>query len=271
MRARNISEDHGLVLEGIEGAHAVMDDILVAGKTVEEHDAILQRVIRRATEYNLKLNMSKCRIRQSSVKYVGHQISGEGLSPDPDKLSALREMPALMDKAGVKRLVGFITYLSKFVPRLSEELKPITDLLCTEIEFQWQPAQQQAFQRLKDLCCESPTLALYDVSKPLEIHCDASSTGLGAVLVQCDRPIYFSSRRLTNTEQQYAQIEKEMLSVVHACSKFHHLIFGRPVTVYNDHKPLEIISKKPLLSAPMRLQRMLLRIQCYDLTISYRK
>ena len=105
----------------------------------------------------------------------------------------------------------------------------------------------------------------------MEIQCDASQHGLGAVLIQDSQPIAYSSRSLTNVEGRYAQIEEEMLSIVHAYKKFHPYIFGQEVTVYNDHKPLEQILKKPLLAAPMRLQRMILNLQWYDLTVKYRK
>ena len=92
----------------------------------------------------------------------------------------------------------------------------------------------------------------------MEIQCDTSQHGLGAVLIQDGQPIAYSLRSLTDVEGRYAQIEKEMLSIVHAYKKFHPYIFGKEVTVYNDHKPLEQILKKPLLAAPMRLQRMIL-------------
>ena len=105
----------------------------------------------------------------------------------------------------------------------------------------------------------------------MEIQCDASQHGVGAVLIQDGQPIAYSSRSLTDVEGRYAQIEKEMLSIVHACKKFHPYIFGKEVTVYNDHKPLEQILKKPLLAAPMRLQRMILNLQWYDLIVKYRK
>ena len=259
------------MIEGIDGAVAIMDDILIAGPNVEVHDRILKQVIDRATNYNLKLNLQKCKIRQSSVQYVGHILSEDGLSPDPVKVEAVRSMPAPTDKESVRCFVGFITCLSKFIPRLSEELAPLRELLKSDVVYQWQPAQARAFERLKELCCHLPVLAYFDVNKPVEIHCDASRSGLGAVLVQEDRPIAYSSRALTETETRYAQIEKEMLSIVHAYKKFHCYIFGKTVTVYNDHKPLEIIAKKPLLSAPMRLQSMLLRLQWYDLNIRYRK
>ncbi len=148
---------------------------------------------------------------------------------------------------------------------------PLRQLLKTDVKYVWQPAQQQAFDKLKDLCTQSPVLKFFDPSKSVEIFCDASSSGLGAVLLQDDHPVAFSSRSLTDTETRYSQIEKEMLSIVHACTKFHNFIFGNHVTVYNDHKPLEDIFKKALLSTPMRIQRMCLRLQWYDLTVRYRR
>ena len=259
------------MLEGITGATGIMDDILIAAPTMTEHDQILKKVVERATSYNLRLNFNKCHIRQTAVPYVGHLITADGLKPDPAKTEAVRCMPPPTDKEGVRRFLGFVTYLSKFIPNLSEIDAPLRQLTKSDVEFAWQPAQQQAFDKLKHLCTHHPVLKFYDVSKPVEIYCDASSTGLGAVLVQDDQPVAFSSRSMTDAETRYAQIEKEMLSIVHACTKFHHYIFGKHVTVFNDHKPLEDIYKKPLLSTPMRIQRMRLRLQWYDIAVKYRR
>ena len=259
------------MLEGINGATSVMDDILIAASTMKEHDATLRKVVERATSYNLKLNFDKCHIRQSAVPYVGHLITADGLKPDPAKTEAVRSMPPPTDKEGVRRFLGFVTYLSKFIPNLSEVDAPLRQLVKNDVEFAWQPAQQQAFDKLKQLCTHPSLLKFYDPARPVEIFSDASSMGLGAVLLQDDQPVAFSSRSLTDAETRYAQIEKEMLSIVHACIKFHHYIFGRHVTIFNDHKPLEDIYKKPLLSTPMRIQRMRLRLQWYDITVSYRR
>ena len=259
------------MLEGIDGATGVMDDILIAAPTMTEHDTILRKVVERATSYNLKLNFDKCHIRQSAVPYVGHLITADGLKPDPAKTEAVRCMPPPVDKDGVRRFLGFVTYLSKFIPNLSEVDAPLRQLLKSDVEFRWQPAQQQAFDKLKQLCTHPPVLKYYDPAKPVEIYSDASSMGLGAVLLQDNQPVAFSSRSLTDAETRYAQIEKEMLSIVHGCIKFHHFIFGKHVTIYNDHKPLEDIYRKPLLSTPMRIQRMRLRLQWYDITVKYRR
>ena len=259
------------MLEGIEGATAIMDDILIAGSNTEQHDAVLRKVIERATTYNLKLNLQKCLIRQPAVPYIGHLLTSEGLKPDPSKVAAVRAMPTPKNKDDVKRFLGFVTYLAKFIPNLSELDAPLRELLKIDAVFDWQPAQEEAFVKLKEQCCGQPVLKYFDVKKPVEIQCDASQHGLGAVLIQDGQPTAYSSRSLTDVEGRYAQIEKEMLSIVHACKKFHPYIFGKEVTVYNDHKPLEQILKKPLLAAPMRLQRMILNLQWYDLIVKYRK
>ena len=101
----------------------------------------------------------------------------------------------------------------------------------------------------------APVLKYYDVKKPVEIHCDASSKGLGAVLFQDGQPVTYASSALTSAETRYAQIEKEMLSIVNACRKFSPVhLWEADVLVYNDHKPLEAIYKKPLAQTPLRLQ-----------------
>lgn len=261
--------DH--MLEGIRGAYAVIDDILIAARTLEEHDKILRQVIERASSYNLKLNFEKTNLRQKQVTYVGHVLTEHGLKPDPAKVQAVINMPKPSSKDDIRRFLGFITYLGKFLPNLSEESRPLREVLKAEVNFFWDSNQDAAFNHLKLLCSQCPVLKYFDASAPAEIKCDASSKGLGAVLLQEGHPIAYASRALTDAETRYAQIEKEMLSIVFACRKFHCYIFGKETTVYNDHKPLEIIFKKPLLSAPMRLQRMLLSLQWYDLKVSYRK
>ena len=99
------------MLEDIEGATAIVDDIIVAGRTIEEHDEILKRVLYRATEWNVKLNLEKCRLRQTSIKYVGHIITDSGAKPDPDKIRAIVQMPEPQNKEEVSTFLGFVTYL----------------------------------------------------------------------------------------------------------------------------------------------------------------
>ena len=110
------------------------------------------------------------------------------------------------------------------------------------------------------------------MKKPVVIQYDASQSGLGAALLQEERPVAFSSRVMTQTEQNYAQIEKELFAIVYACEKFDQYIFGRSnVIVQSDHKPLETIFKKPIHSSPKRPYRMRLRLQNYYIQVEYKK
>ena len=143
----------------------------------------------------------------------------------------------------LRRFLGCINYLAKFLPHLSEVLYPLMNLLRSDVPWTWSTAQQDAFETAKKLVTTTPALAFYDPKRPLTLENDASEYGIGSALFQDDRPIAFSSRTLTDTETRYAQIEKEMLAVAHGLSKFHHYTYGRDVHVLTDHKPLVSIVK----------------------------
>ena len=122
---------------------------------------------------------------------------------------------------------------------------------------------------MKDVLTQAPVLAYYDLSKDLTLQVDASKFGLGAVLFQEGRIVACASKSLTSSEINYAQIEKEMFAILFGCKRFHQYVYGRHITVESDHKPLESIVKKPLGQAPARLQRMMLQLQNYDMTVKH--
>ena len=159
-----------------------------------------------------------------------------------------------------------VTYLSPFIPSLSTHTS--TKLL--KKEFKWNTSYQEAFDRIKELVCKDTTLCYFDVWKPVTIQVDASGKGLGTVLLQEGCPVAFASKALTPTEQQYANIECELLACVFGAESFQTYVFGQPFTIENDHKPLEQINLKNLADTPEHLQRMLLRVQNYDLKIKYK-
>ena len=136
----------------------------------------------------------------------------------------------------------------------------------------WQKQQEKAFKEAKRVVTMQPVLKFYSLDEEVTLQCDASEKGLGVTLLRNKQPVAFASRALSKTEQNYAQIEKECLSIVFGCERFRQYLLGRStIYVESDHKPLEVIFKKPLLSAPKRLQRMLLRLQHYNLDVSYKK
>ena len=123
------------MIEGISGAFVIIDDISIADKDLEHHDKILKKVIQRATDYNLKLNFDKCCIRQSSIPYMGHIISDQGIEPDPEKVRAITGMPPPKDKEGVRRFLGLVHYLSRYIPNLSKVDAPLRILLQSDVVF----------------------------------------------------------------------------------------------------------------------------------------
>ena len=180
-------------------------------------------------------------------------------------------MPRPTSAEEVSRLNGMVNYLSRFLPNLSEIMKPLGDLTHKETVWCWLEAHETAWNEVKRLIATTLVLAYYKPSESLEIQCDSSQTGLGVALMQSGHPIAYASRTLSETETRYAQIEKEMLAIVYGVEKFNDYTFGSKVTVYSDHKPLESILKKPLHRAPKRLQGMMICLQKYDIEVKYEK
>ena len=252
------------MLEGIDHAYAIMNDTLVAGRDISLHDSVLEKVLYRAKSYNPKL-----RVRKRQVPYVGHIIFAEGLKPDPEKVRAIKEMPPPTTKEDVRRFLGSIQYLAKFLPMLAEVETPLRELTSRDVLFHCDAPQAEALQRHKDLCCTAPVLAYYDVKKETTIQCDASKNAVGAVLLQEGRPVAYASRKLRKSELNWAPIEKEMLAIIFSAHKFREYILGKATLVQTDHQPLETILRKPMSVAPLRLQAMILKVSGFDLKVEY--
>ena len=227
-------------------------------------------MLNRACEVNLKFNAKKCRIIQEKVPYVGDVLGKEGLRPVPEKIRAVQEMQPSQNTKELKSFLGFIQYLAKFMPNMASESAPLRELLEKQVAWHWDQEQETSFQKLKQMVSSTPVLGYYDPSKPLTLSVDASSKGLGAVLFQDEKPLAYASRALSPAHQHYAQIEKETLAIVYGAQKLHQFIYGKPTVVESDHKPLQYILNRPLHQAPLRLQKMMLTLQRYDLKVKYR-
>ena len=151
------------------------------------------------------------------------------------------------------RFLGMVNQLGKFIPHLANLTQPLRSLLSKSTEWVWGPDQREAFTRVKEELATTATLALYDCQAPTLVSADASSYGLGAVLMQEKdkrwRPVAYASRSMSNTKCHYAQIEKEALAITWACEKFADFILGKEITIETDHKPLvPLLSSKQLVS-----------------------
>ena len=227
----------------------------------------LRQVLDCCRERNLKLNRAKCHFRVSEVHYVGHVLSADDVKPDPQKVEAIISMPTPANREDLQRFLGVVTYLSKFIPNMSQKSVPLRQLLQKDVE--WSRGQEEdTLTCLKTSISSAPVLKF--PKEPVTLSVDASLKGVGVVLLQNDHPVAYASRSLTPSQENYAQIEKEMLAIVFGCERYPDYLYGqREITVESDHKPLEAILKKPIHQAPIRPQKMILRLKPYAVNVKY--
>jgi hypothetical protein len=245
------------------------DDIALGSSTIEEHCKLLHRALTLARTANLKFNIAKTQLSLTSVNYLGHVLSDKGIEPDPNKVKAIQEFAVPKNKEDLQRFLGMITYLAKFTPHLSNLTHSLRQLLKNDTEWLWDSNTEKDFVLLKETIMKAPCLQYFDENKTVTVSVDASKNGLGATLLQESKPVAFGSASLTDTQQRYAQIEKELLAVIYGLEHFNYYTYGRPVIVQTDHKPLLGLSKKPYDVISPRLQRLLLRLNRYNVTLEY--
>ncbi|MDD9361325.1 MAG: reverse transcriptase, partial [Anaplasma sp.] len=263
------------LLEGLDGVVCHIDDILVWAKSREEHDSRLREVLCRLKEKGLTLNRDKCVFAQETVKFLGHVINKDGVTPDKDKITTIVDMPPPTNVTELKRFLGMVNFIARFIPNLAIKTGPLRELLHKDVPFSWNDPQQRAFEEVKDCLTSHPVLALYCPTKETILSADASSFGLGAVLMQRQedkslRAVAYASKSLTEAEKGYSQIEKEALAITWACEKFKDYLIGLKFHVETDHKPLiPLFTRKPVDDLTPRLQRLRLRMMRYDYTMQH--
>ncbi|KAL9953685.1 hypothetical protein ACROYT_G041138 [Oculina patagonica] len=193
-------------IEGLQGVEVIADDFLVCGfgdtvdEAVKDHDQNLTAFLQRCRELNLTLNLHKVKLRLSQVPFMGHLLTADGVVTDPNKVRAIRDMPTPTDVKSLKRFLGMVTYLAKFLPNLSSVCEPLRRLELKNTEWCWLPVHDEAVQSIKNFVCKAPVLKFYDVNQEVTIESDASLSGLGASLLQEGQPVPFASRALTPAE-----------------------------------------------------------------------
>ena len=258
---------------------AIVDDIIIFGfrDDGKDHDSMVRQVLDKAKAVGMRFNPSKCQFRKMSVKFLGLVLLRNGVSPDPAKIQALKSLPEPKDEKLLQSFLGMVNYLSRFDPNIANLTHNLRDLLKKGSDPKWTDVHSLDFKRIiETLSNEGKVLKYYRPELELYIETDASGKGIGMALLQSENnecsslyPIAYGSKTLTSAETRYANIERELLGVVGALEKFHYFTFGHPVVILTDHKPLIAISKKALINAPPHLQRLLLRMNNYNVSLKW--
>ena len=212
----------------------------------KDHDLAFTTLLQTARRCNVKLNYDKLKFKCTEVNFYGKTYTTDGCKPAQNKITAIVEMPPPSSKKEVQSFIGMINYLTKFSPRLTELAEPIRELVKEKVPFNWGPEHQESFTMLKKELVRAPVLAYYNPWKETVLQTDASTKGLGACLLQDEKPIYFASKALTETQRGYIAIEIKSLTVAWAVEKFHHFLYGCHFILDTDQKPLKAILSKSL-------------------------
>jgi transposase InsO family protein len=268
-----------LVLAGLVGVHCwvYIDDIIVASPSLEQHLRDLEVVLSRLQSAGFTVKLPKCTFAQTSLHFLGHVISRDGVQADHAKTEAIRAMPAPSDVPQLRAFLGGAGYFRRFIRDFGKIVAPLNQLLKPDHPFVWSTSCQQAFDTVKSALGSPPILAYPDWSRKFIVHTDASKSGLGLMLAQRDgngveRAVLFDSRTLKNEERNYGISELEMAAVIWAFKKLRVYLLGKPFTLVTDHsaiKPILKTSKEDTLTS--RLTRWALLAQEFDFDVVYRK
>lgn len=264
------------LLNDIPGCVVYIDDILITGSSDEEHLHNLRQVLNRLQDKGIKLKEDKFDFMRNEVNYLGFVISASGISPTQEKVEAIHKAKPPSNITELQSFIGMANYLRQFISNFAEITSPLYKLLRKNVSWHWGVEEQRAFVKIKASITSEQVLRHYDPNAPLELQADASSIGVGAVILQPEngtlKPVAYASRVLTDAEKKYSQIEKESLAIVFGVTKFRQYLLGRHFTLKTDHKPLITLCgehKSIPQMASSRIKRWSLLLAAYDYTIEF--
>jgi hypothetical protein len=244
-----------------------IDDILVYSRNEQEHTMHLHTVLQRLRDHHLYAKLSKCDFLLREIKFLGHTISQDGISVDPEKVQEVMDWKPPTTVRQIWSFLGLAGYYRRFIPDFSRIAKPMTELLKKGVKYEWSQKCEDAFHAVRQYLTITPMLAQPDNTKSFDVYCDASGSGLGCVLMQDNRVIAYASRALRPHEQNYPTHDLELAAIVHALKIWRHYLIGAHCNIYTDHKSLKYIFTQDDLN--MRHRRWLELIKDYDLEVHY--
>lgn len=255
------------------GVLVYIDDIVIYGRTFEEHLKNLQETLTLLNQNGLKCKAEKCCFGYTEIKFLGHAVDSEGIHPDPGKIGSIIAAIEPKSEKEVRSFLGLCSYYRKFVKGFAIIAEPLNKLTRKDVRFEWTEETKRSFQQLKKRLCEAPVLHHFDPRYPIILSTDASGTGIGGVLgiIKDNREhlIACCSRSLNDHERNYGITEMECLAIVWSCEQFRHYLLGNKFTIKTDHSALTWLNS--MKEKNRKVARWAIQLSEFNYVIEYRR
>ena len=236
----NILRKHGLM----EFSVNYIDDILIHSPTFKKHLDHIEKVLDAIKKEGFRLKFKKCTFAASSVRYLGHIIGENTVTPLKDNIISIKNFPTPTTQKQIRQFLGKINFYHEYIEKSSILLDPLHKLLRKNVKFIWTEECEESFRKIKEKLCDQPVLEIFDKDLPIKIYTDASLEGIGAILKQIqedgkEKPVAYFSKKLNETQKRKKAIYLECLAIKEAIKYWQHWLIGRYFEVHSDHKPLE--------------------------------
>ena len=264
------------LLQDIPGVEVYIDDIIVHGSTVSDHDGSLKKVFQKLTEANLRINIKKCKFGSDSVKFLGHEISKGKIRPLEKNIQPIMDFKIPQTKKQIQSFLGMLNYYAAYIQDFAVTAEPLRALIRKGARFEWTDKCQKAFEELKHVLTSGLELALYQHDAVTYVTTDASEYAIGGELSQVqngiEKPVAFGHRRLSPTQQKYSASEREALAALHFIEYWEHYLLGKKFVLRTDHQALKALLLKPgNKHQSAKFQRWFDRLSQFNFTVEYKK
>ena len=264
----------GLVLRGLswESVVSFLDDIVILGRSFEDHMKNMEQVLSRFRDFKLKLKPSKCELLKRDIIFLGHKVSREGVSPNPGKVREVKEWPTPKNKTELEAFLGLINFYREHLDRFADTAACLYRLTGARVKFDWGEEEEDSLKKLKEAITEAPLLVYPKEGGGFVLDTDASDKAIGAVLSQVqdgkERVVAYGSFVLSTAQRNYCVTRRELLAIVVFTKHFRHYLLGNKFKVRTDHNSLIWLMRFKNIEG--QLARWIEELQNYDMELLYR-
>ena len=264
------------ILSDLDYLFIYMDDVLVASRTMGEHEEHFRELFRRLAAHDLVVSLAKCQFGQTKMEFLGHTVTKDGVEPMHEKVAAIHQYPAPSTRDGLRRFLGMINFYNRFIPKAAQIMKPLYEAMVkTKNQLQWSKEMTNAFSEAKAALARTTMLRHPRPGAEIALSTDASGEAVGAVLQQRAReggawePLAYFSKKLRPPEMKYSAFDRELLAIYLGIRHFRHCLEGRDFPIFTDHRPLTFAMAKSAEPWSHRQSRHLEYISQYSTDIRH--